>query len=49
MTKRKRNLIIALIALYIIAPDLLPGHVDDLLVLLLTTPVLMDTPTKEKE
>ena len=38
MTKRKRMLIIALIALYMIAPDLLPGPVDDLLVLLLTAP-----------
>ena len=49
MTKRKRYLIIALIALYLIAPDLLPGPVDDLLVLLLTAPTLMDgTPTKKE-
>ena len=49
MTNRKRMLIIALIALYMIAPDLLPGPVDDLLVLLLTAPALVDGSPKEKE
>ena len=49
MTKRKRNLIIALIALYVIAPDLLPGPVDDLLVLLLTAPTLVDGAPNKKE
>lgn len=49
MTKKKRYLIIALIALYLIAPDLLPGPVDDLLVLLLTAPALMDGTPDKKE
>lgn len=49
MSKRKKYLIIALIILYMVAPDLLPGPVDDLLVLLLTAPKLMDETPYNKE
>ena len=48
MKENMKYLLLALVILYLIAPDLLPGPVDDLLVLLLTAPKLMDeTPYKK--
>ncbi len=49
MSKKRRYLIIALIILYMVAPDLLPGPIDDLLVLLLTAPTLVDGTPDKKE
>lgn len=42
MENRKQILIVVLVVLYLLLPDLLPGPIDDLLVLLLTAPKLMD-------
>ena len=41
--------LLALVILYMIAPDLLPGPVDDILVMLLTAPKLFDGTPKKKE
>lgn len=35
-------LIVVLVILYLLLPDLLPGPIDDALVLLLTAPMLKD-------
>lgn len=42
MENWKQILIVVLVVLYLLLPDLLPGPIDDLLVLLLTAPKLMD-------
>lgn len=42
MENRKQILIVVPVVLYLLLPDLLPGPIDDLLVLLLTAPKLMD-------
>lgn len=42
MENWKTILIIVLVTLYVLLPDLLPGPIDDLLVLLLTAPALKD-------
>lgn len=42
MENWKPILVVVLVTLYLLLPDLLPGPVDDLLVLLLTAPMLKD-------
>ena len=44
-----KYILLALVILYMIAPDLLPGTVDDILVMLLTAPQLMDGSGSKKE
>lgn len=44
-----KYLLPALVIIYMIAPDLLPGPVDDILVMLLTAPKLMDGTPEKKE
>ena len=44
-----KYLLLALIIIYMIAPDLLPGPIDDALVLLLTAPKLFDGTPDTKE
>lgn len=49
MKENWKYLLLALVILYMIAPDLLPGPVDDILVMLLTAPKLFDgTPDKKQ-
>ena len=49
MNDIKKYLFLALIIIYLIAPDLLPGPIDDALVLLLTAPKLFDGSPDKKE
>ena len=49
MNDIKKYLFLALIIIYLIAPDLLPGPIDDALVLLLTAPKLFDGSPDTKE
>ena len=49
MNDIKKYLFLALIIIYLIAPDLLPGPIDDALVLLLTAPKLFDGIPDKKE
>ena len=49
MNDIKKYLFLALIIIYLIAPDLLPGPIDDALVLLLTAPKLFDGTPDTKE
>ena len=49
MNDIKKYLLFALVILYLIAPDLLPGPIDDALVLLLTAPKLFDGTPDKKE
>ncbi|MBR4078463.1 MAG: hypothetical protein IKK17_07635 [Oscillospiraceae bacterium] len=49
MNDIKKYLFLALIIIYLIAPDLLPGPIDDALVLLLTAPKLFDGTPDKKE
>ena len=49
MNDIKKYLLLALIIIYLIAPDLLPGPIDDALVLLLTAPKLFDGSPDTKE
>ena len=49
MNDIKKYLLLALVILYLIAPDLLPGPVDDALLLLLTAPRLFDGSPEPKE
>ncbi len=44
-----KYLLLAVVILYMIAPDLLPGPVDDALVLLLSAPKLFDGTPDKKE
>ena len=44
-----KYLLLAVVILYMISPDLLPGPVDDALVLLLSAPKLMDGTPDKKE
>lgn len=44
-----KYILLALVILYMLAPDLLPGPVDDILVMLLTAPKLMDGSGSNKE
>lgn len=49
MNDIKKYLFLALVIIYLIAPDLLPGPIDDALVLLLTAPKLFDGSPDTKE
>jgi hypothetical protein len=49
MNDIKKYLLLALVILYLIAPDLLPGPIDDALVMLLTAPKLFDGSPDTKE
>ena len=49
MNDIKKYLLLALVIIYMIAPDLLPGPIDDTLVLLLTAPKLIDGSPDKKE
>ena len=49
MNDIKKYLLLALVIIYMIAPDLLPGPIDDALVLLLPAPKLFDGSPDKKE
>ena len=49
MNDIKKYLFLALIIIYLIAPELQPGPIDDVLVLLLTAPKLFDGTPDKKE